>query len=143
MLRLELDAQPRWVELLPGVRLLLRPLGTALMMAARADVAGCEAEAGPEAAAVALAKAVARRAVVDWEGVGDADGAPLPVTPAGVDALLELLPAYEAFSRLYLARGLLLDAEKNGSAPSLSGTSAGAGSSAQAADGSVPTVPRG
>jgi len=27
--------------------------------------------------------------VKDWEGVGDADGEPLPVTPAGLDALLE------------------------------------------------------
>jgi hypothetical protein len=37
MLRLELTNTPRWHDLAPGVRMQLRPLTTALMVAARSD----------------------------------------------------------------------------------------------------------
>jgi hypothetical protein len=73
-----------------------------------------------------FAAALARRAIVNWEGVGDEDGAVISVTPEGIDALLALWPIFEAFNLLYVSRGMLLDAEKNGSAPSPTGTSAGA-----------------
>ena len=39
MLRLNLSREPEWLELAPGLRLLLAPMSTALMMAARADPA--------------------------------------------------------------------------------------------------------
>ena len=85
MLRLDLTAEPRWLDLGHGVRLRVAPLTTALMVAARSDAA---VEALPETAsdeerALVFAKAIARRAVTEWEGVGDADGNPVPVTPAG------------------------------------------------------------
>jgi hypothetical protein len=54
--------------------------------------------------------------------------------PAGIDALLEVQPIFEAFQAIYVAKGLLLDAEKNASAPSPSGTSAGATATAQPAN---------
>ena len=73
-----------------------------------------------------MAKSVARRAVLDWEGVGDAMGQPLPVTPEGIDALLEIWPVFEAFQTQYVAKGLILDAEKKDFAPSPTGVSAGA-----------------
>jgi hypothetical protein len=57
--------------------------------------------------------AVARIVVKDWKGVGDEDGKPLPLTPAGIDALLELWPIFEAFQTKYIAGALILDAEKN------------------------------
>ena len=126
MIRLNLTATPQWLDLAPGLRLLVGPLTTALMVSARADAA---IEALPEAAsqealALAMAKAVARHAVLDWEGVGDALGQPTPVTPEGIDALLEIWPVFEAFQTMYVAKGLILDAEKNVSAPSPSGPSA-------------------
>jgi len=128
MIRLNLTASPEWLELAPDLRLLVAPLTTALMVSARADPA---IEAMPEGAsqeelALAMAKAVARRAVLDWEGVGDAMGTIVPVTPKGIDALLEIWPVFEAFQTQYIARGLILDAEKNVSAPSPTGPSAGA-----------------
>ena len=128
MLRLDLTAEPRWLDLGHGVRLRVAPLTTALMVAARADlaVAALPETASPEALALAMAKALARRAVLDWEGVGDASGDPLPVTPAGIDALLDVWPVFEAFQTGYVAKGLLLDAEKNASAPSPNGPTAGA-----------------
>jgi len=128
MIRLNLTATPEWLDLAPGLRLLVAPLTTALMVSARADPA---IEAIPDIAtteelALAMAKAVARRAVLDWEGVGDDAGEPVAVTPDGIDALLEIWPIFEAFQTQYVARGLILDAEKNVSAPLPSGPSAGA-----------------
>ncbi len=99
MLRLDLVAEPRWLDLGHGVRLRVAPLTTALMVASRGDPA---IEVLPEAAsdeerALVFAKAIARQAVTDWEGVGDADGNPVPVTPGAIDALLEVWPIFEAF----------------------------------------------
>ena len=127
MLRLDLTAEPRWLDLGYGVRLRLAPLTTALMVAARSDAAveTLPATATDEERALVFAKAIARIAVSEWEGVGDADGNPVPVTPAGIDALLEVWPIFEAFQAAYVSKGLLLDAEKNSSAPSPIGTSAG------------------
>jgi hypothetical protein len=128
MIRLNLTATPQWLTLAPGLRLLVGPLTTALMVSARADIA---IESLPETAtteelALAMAKAVARRAILEWEGVGDENGSVAAVTPEGIDALLEIWPVFEAFQTGYVAKGLILDAEKNGSAPSPSGPSAGA-----------------
>ena len=119
MIRLNLTATPQWLSLAPGLRLLVGPLTTALMVSARADAA-------IEELALAMAKAVARRAVLDWEGVGDDAGELVAVTPDGIDALLEIWPVFEAFQTQYVARGLILDAEKNASAPLPNGPSAGA-----------------
>jgi hypothetical protein len=128
MIRLNLTATPEWLDLAPGLRLLVSPLTTALMVSARADPAieAMSETSTTEELALAMAKAVARRAVLDWEGVGDADGETVPVTPQGIDALLEIWPVFEAFQTQYVARGLILDAEKNVSAPSPTGPSAGA-----------------
>lgn len=128
MLSLDLRPEPRWTDLVPGVRLKLRPLTTALMVAARSDpgVAGLPEGSSNEAAALAMAKALARLAILDWEGVGDAEGRVLPVSPAAIDALLDLWPAFEVFQTAYVAKALLLEQEKNVSSPSLTGPSAGA-----------------
>lgn len=136
MLRLDLAAEPRWLDLRPGVRLRVAPLTTALMVAARNDAAieALPATASDEAQALAFAKAIARIAVTDWAGVGDADGNPLPVTPEGIDALLEVWPLFEAFQATYVAGGLLLDSERNVSAPAPTGTSAGAIATARPAN---------
>ena len=128
MLTLDLTNAPRWLDLLPGVRLKLRPLTTALMVSARTDAAiqALPSDAGPEELAMIMAKAMARRAVLDWEGVGDAEGNPVPVTPEGIDALLDIWPAFDAFQSAYVAKWLLLEQEKNVSAPLPSGGSVGA-----------------
>ena len=65
----------------------------------------------------------------------------MPVTPEGIDALLEVWPVFEAFQASYMAKGLLLDAEKNASAPSPSGTSAGATATARPARHACPDCP--
>jgi len=144
MIRLNLTATPAWLTLAPGLRLHVAPLTTALMVSARADptIEAMPDTATPEELALAMAKAVARRAILDWEGVGDDAGNPMPVTPAGIDALLEVWPIFEAFQTRYIARGLILDAEKNVSAPLPSGPSAGATGTVRPARGAAPTVPQ-
>ena len=144
MIRLNLTAAPAWLTIAPGLRLQVAPLTTALMVSARADTA---IEALPETAAqeemaLAMAKAVARRAVLDWEGVGDDAGDAVPITPEGIDALLEIWPVFEAFQTQYVAKGLILDAEKNVSAPLPTGPSAGATATARPAQGVAQTAPQ-
>lgn len=128
MLRLDLSAAPFWFDAGHGVRLRLLPLTTGLMAAARSDPA-VRAVAGGEdrdLQAITMAKAVARRAVIDWEGIGNAEGEPIAPSPEGIDALLDIWPVFEAFQMGYVAKGLLLAQEGNGFAPSPNGTSAGA-----------------
>ena len=145
MIRLNLTATSRWLTLAPGLRLQVAPLTTALMVSARADPA---IEALPDTAtqeelALAMAKALARRAILEWEGIGDADGNPIDPSPEAIDALLDLWPAFEAFQTIYVAKALLLDAEKNASAPLPTGASAGARDTARPAEQPVPTAPHG
>ena len=145
MLTLDLTNAPRWHDLAPGVRVQLRPLTTALMVATRADP---EVEAVPEDAmdetrAMAFARALARRAVLDWEGIGDADGVPIDPSPEAIDALLDIWPIFESFQLTYVSKGLLLEQEKNASAPLPNGSSAGARATAKPVKGRAETAPRG
>ena len=132
MLKLDLSNEPVWLDLGHGVRVQRRPLTTALMVAARGDpaVQALGEDATDEESALVFAKALARVAVLDWEGVGDADGQPIPVSPEAIDALLDLWPLFEAFQTGYVAKGLLLEQEKNASSPLPNGSTAGAGDTA-------------
>ena len=114
MLTLDLTNGPRWHDLAPGVRVQLRPLTTALMVATRSApaVEAVPEEASDEERAVAFAKALARRAVLAWEGIGDADGKPIDPSPEAIDALLDVWPIFEAFQLTHVSKGLLLEQEK-------------------------------
>jgi hypothetical protein len=144
MIRIQLSPEPQWLDLGHGVRLKLLPLTTALMVATRSDpaVKDLNPDSSNDTRAAIFAAALARRAVVDWEGVGDLDGNPLPVNDEGIDAVLSLWPIFEAFNLHYVSRGMLLDAEKNGSALSPTGTSAGATATARPAEVSAQTAQR-
>ncbi|WP_323006535.1 hypothetical protein [Pseudorhodobacter sp.] len=145
MLKLDLTNAPRWLDLAPGVRVRLLPLTTALMVATRNDptIETLPDEATNEDRALVFAKALARRAVLEWEGVGDEDGEPLDVSPEGVGALLDIWPIFEAFQEGYVAKALVLEREKNVSAPSPTGTSAGATGTAKPAKARARTARRG
>lgn len=144
MIRLDLSSAPKWLDLGAGLRLHVLPVTTAIMVAARNDPA---VEVLPEGGskeemALVMARAVARRVVTGWEGVGDANGKPVPVSPDGIDALLDIWPVFEAFQTRCLAPHLMLDAEKNASAPSPTGTSAGAKPTAKPAKARARTARR-
>ena len=144
MIRLNLTTEPRWIDLLPGLMIRVAPITTSIMAAARSDVSldTLDADAPKEVLAVAMAQAVARMVITEWSGVGDGDGNPLPVTPDGINALLNIWPVFEAFQAQYVARGLMLDQEKNASAPSPTGPSAGATATARPAQAPAPTAPQ-
>ncbi|MDP5308654.1 MAG: hypothetical protein ACU0DD_07400 [Paracoccus sp. (in: a-proteobacteria)] len=145
MLTLDLSNEPRWHDLATGVRVLLRPLTTALMVATRSDP-GVEAVpdgTSDEERALVFAKALARRAVLDWEGVGDTDGNVITPSPQAIDALLDIWPIFEAFQLVYVSKGLLLEQEKNVSTPLPNGPSAVATAIARPARKPAKTARRG
>jgi hypothetical protein len=139
MLRLDLTRAAKWRDLGHGVQLLCDPVTTGVLAEARRDpaVQGLLPEAGDDgtpapivgevrdALAQAMALAVATRVVREWDGVGDQDGKPLPLSADGLAALLDLGPIYDAFQAHILAPAMLLVSEKNGSAPLPPGISAG------------------
>ena len=145
MIRLDLSTKPHWLDLGAGLRLHVLPVTTAIMVAARNDpaVEALPKDASQEQMALVMAKAVARRVVTNWEGVGDADGKPVAVTPDGIDALLDIWPVFEAFQTRCLASYLMLEAEKNVSSPLPNGTSAGAKTTARPVKSRVRSARRG
>jgi hypothetical protein len=142
MLKLDLTNKPAWLDLGHGVRVLLGPLTTAMMVAARNDptVQALPKDAADEESALAFAKALAHNTMLEWDGIGDVDGNVIPVSPEAIDALLDVWPLFETFQTDYVAKGLVLDQEKNVSAPSPTGCSAGAGNTAKRAKKSARTV---
>ncbi len=111
MLKLNLSNEPAWLDLGHGVRVFRAPLTTAMMVAARSDpaLAALPEDATDEENALVFAKALARNVIADWAGVGDVDGNVIPVSPDGIDALLEIWPLFEAFQTKYVSKGLFLD----------------------------------
>lgn len=126
MLRLSQVAdEPSWLDLLPGVRVRVRPATPAAMIAARAEAGQAyrpeyapESEDAPDNrrwnAAELLVRALARYAIIEWEGVGNAEGEAVPVTSANVDDLMKVWRAHDAFDRLYVMPILTEGEEKNG-----------------------------
>jgi hypothetical protein len=108
MLSLDLPTEPYWVDLPRGVRVEIRPVTTAVMAAAQAAaqrrlaaLREADAEMDPDLARglafALLVKALARHAVTAWEGVGDAAGKPLPLSPEAVERLMDLDEMASAF----------------------------------------------
>ena len=64
------------------------------------------------------------------------------MTPAAAVALMDVFPLYRAFEAHYIGPWLKLESEKNVSAPSPNGTSAGVQDTAQHAGKGVRTAPK-
>lgn len=148
MLRLIDLTQPVWLALGSGVRVKVLPFTAALMLEIRADfraeIAALPKDGEPlhaEDLGLRFNQAVARHAIVDWEGVGDENGDPLPCTPEGIAALMGLFQMVKAFEAAYVTPRMTLDAEKNGSSPAPNGTSAGARTTADGAKPAAPSAP--
>ena len=144
MIRLNLSTEPKWFDLLEGVRFKLRPASSTIMAEARGSdriEKMVEDNASNQALSICLAKEVARLALDEWEGISDEDGKPMEPSPEAIDAALEVWPLFEAFQMQYMAVALLKEQEKNGSAPSQNGTSAGATVTAKGARSRARTAP--
>ena len=99
-----------------GLRLHVLPVTTAIMVAARNDpmVEALPEGASKEEQALVMAKAVARRVVTGWEGVGDAAGKALRLTPEAVERLMDLDDIAAAFWDRATGPVAVVAAEGNG-----------------------------
>ena len=146
MIRLDLKREPYWLDLANGVRVLVRPPTMAMILEARRETARAvqaglvEPDDGPGRAQV-FTQALGREAILEWDGVGDADDRLAAVTPAGIEALLELPVMGLAFDARYTAPALRVEAEKNASVPSPNGTSAEGPATAPPVASAVPIAP--
>ena len=81
-----------------------------------------------------MLQALARHAIVSWQGIGDEGGAALAVTPEAIDALMRDHPTIAArFEAEYLRELGEMYAEGNGSGVAPNGTSAAAPATAATA----------
>jgi hypothetical protein len=138
MLRIGIKQEPRWIEIGSGVRLLVKPATTALITTARSRArrqleemrkaseqskeAGLPYE-GPDFAdadattgyAFALScVTLARELVIDWDGIGDEAGKPIPFAVDGLGEVLGYTGLAEAFFLAVSSGPEALSAEGNG-----------------------------
>lgn len=150
MLKLNIQTECYWLDLGLGVRVKVRPCTSPIFYAARAfmnkrltdigeeyrkrkeigasldDLPDVENPEIREALAEEyLARGLARSAIVDWEGILEADGNdPAPVTPEKIDELMTGFWSIAAtFSQQYTGVRELIDAEKKDLSAALNGTS--------------------
>lgn len=150
MLKLNIQTEPYWLELGLGVRVKVRPCTSPIFYAARAFMNKRLTEIGEEyrkrkeigvsvddlpqvdnveireaLAEEYLARGLARAAIVDWEGILEADGDNIaPVTPEKIDELMTGFWSIAAsFSQQYTGVRELIDAEKKDLSVGPSGTS--------------------
>ena len=142
MQRLALSPESEWVDLGRGVRVRVRPITTALVYAARKDpaIADLPAGADQEQIALVMGQSIARLSIVEWDGVGNEDGEVIDPTPETISALMEIWPLCQSFMRQCDDPVFTAEAEKKGSAPSPSGSSAGAPPTATPAGNPAPTA---
>jgi hypothetical protein len=115
MIRLNLKREPEWIELVAGVRVLVRPLRSVILAEAAAAprLRELPADVDRDVRFAILCSEIAQLTIVEWEGVGDAEGKPVDPSPEGIAALMDLPMIAQAFSARYVTPGLLVSAEKN------------------------------
>ena len=168
MIRLAVPKEPFWIEVLEGVRVYNRPVTRIEQSAARAwaqrqksgingsedtitalggEVSGLPDMSDPDVeqalADLLYAQGLARRIILEWEGVLDKDGKPAEVTPEAVDEFI-LLPY---IGELYVTRVqqhvFEMFTEGNESGPEPNGTSATARDTAGGAESPTPPAAEG
>jgi hypothetical protein len=142
-------AQPRWVDLTDGVRLHMKPVTTAVELAAQSAVKrrieALEPALREDASLMRglgfawLCEELARYAVTEWEGVQDASGQPAACTPEALAQLMSIGRMANAFFLAAMAPTAAVVAEGNASGPVPRGTS---GRARNTAAGATPSKPR-
>ncbi len=111
--------------LVPGVRVRFEPVSRRAVRDARAACAAVlqQFEGDFQEASDALTREMVRHGIVEWEGVGDAGGDIVPVSPDTISMFIADVDLCEAAEAVYVQPWLVRDTEKNGSAASSLGTS--------------------
>jgi hypothetical protein len=152
-----LEPWPRWITLFdaadgrPAVRVLFaRPSRSLKRRAQRAaaELLG-EIVEGEERDPFDLADAgdafsedMLRRAILDWEGIGDAKGKVLPVTPESIELFIADQALLDRADELYVLPELRRDAEKNASSALSAGTGRAATPESATASSAAPERPK-
>ena len=126
MIRLNLTKEKQKLDLGYGVTVTCEPLTSAIFAAARNDdtIPKLEVDrANTELVTNELVKAIARRTIVEWDGIGDADGNVIDPDALAINAMLDIWQLYDSFNTQFVGPFLLLREEGNASAPSPIGTS--------------------
>ena len=157
MIRLHLPTEPFWIDV-RGARIRVRPINTAVYEGARANAAieargwqrrydeakriGAGLDALPKLETdgdlaglieMLYRQALARAVILEWEGVGSADGEPVEATAENIDLLMQMHDIAEAFIVTYTEDFLGLRTEGNVSGPSPNGILAAGPNTAPAA----------
>jgi hypothetical protein len=109
MIRLNLQKEPYWIDLADGIRIRVSAASTAIVSAGRALVKKDDKDFF-----ASLLRGVAQVSILEWEGVGDKDGNPAPVTDEYIKALMDVWPLAVAFEEKYFNPAIVLEQEKNG-----------------------------
>lgn len=144
MFRLNLASAPYWIPLAHGVEVEVRPFGTDVSTRVRDEmpdeIRAAIIDGGP-GRSLALIKAFARAAIIDWRGLAVEGAAEVAPWPEAIDGLMEAYPFGNVFEATYVLPALMLAAEKNGSTPSPNGTSPGAAPIVPPAQGDATSAP--
>ena len=127
MIRLNLTKEKQKLDLGYGVSVTCEPLTSAIFAAARNDATIPkldEDRQNTELVTNELVKSIARLTIVEWDGIGDADGNVIDPDAVGINAMLDVWQLYDAFNTQFVGPFLLLREEGNASVPSPTGTSA-------------------
>lgn len=120
-----------WLDLLPGVRARFDPITRGMVRAARRAAAAflsahpdLDPVAAQDGAGDAFTAELIRLGLREWEGIGDAAGAPLSIaTPGAVDQFLAEPLLFDAADARYVEPWVARASEKNASSPSPAGIS--------------------
>ncbi len=103
--------------------------------------AGLGKDGKPSAdAAIYMAKNLVMDTLIGWAGICDEDGNPVEYSEEGKEAFSKNLDASTQYLTAYVDRINVADAEKNASAPSLNGSTAGETTIAAAAEATAKTA---
>lgn len=139
LVHLDLSREDRWTTLLAGFEVLHGPV-TSAMLAEAGHAA--DPELTIEARTVEITRFLAKAVIRDWRGVvDDATGEPLVVSPAAVDAVMDIWPIFRAFNDKIIDARIRIDREKKDLPASQNGTSGQGPDTAPIATDPVPTAP--
>ena len=151
LVHLDLSTGDRWTTLIAGFEILHGPVTSAILSeaghATHLPVVEAPAEppeAGVESRVVAITRFIARSVIRDWRGVvDDATGEPLAVSPAAIDAVMDIFPIFRAFNERVIDARIRIDREKKDLPTLQSGTSGSGQDIAPTATDPAPTAPPG
>ncbi len=138
MLRLNLKTEPYWMDLPGKVKVKVRPVSTAIMSAAQSialeqyrklmEEKGLDGENDAMRKGISesiLVKSLAGLAIIEWDGVLQADGEkPAAISEKTISDLMDIWVVAQDFLQKYVTQVKILETEGNSSAPAVSGTSA-------------------